>query len=125
MYLEINIPSNCHILQCKLVFFKQWTDRLGLRLNCDKCHVITFVRCRNPIHHSYSLNGRSLSRIFLYKDICVNLNPTLNYDHYINNTIGKTHKVMGYVKRNIKIFCSLKFSMHFISFWFVSTKNMA
>lgn len=39
---------------------------LGLTLNSDKCDVMTFTRCREPIFHSYHLNDYTIRLTILY-----------------------------------------------------------
>lgn len=69
---------------------------------------MTFARCRNPIHHNYTVNGISLNRVSTINTfVGIHLTLTLNYAHHNNISIGKALKVLGFIKRNTKIFYSL------------------
>lgn len=35
---------------------------------------------------------------FLYKDLSIYFNPSLNLEYYISYTVGKTLKVLGFLK---------------------------
>lgn len=78
---------------------------------------MSFSRQRSPIHHNYSLNGTSLNRVFLYKDLGIHYSPSLNFEHHINVTVGKALKVLGFIKRNTiqfssaRCLCTLYFSL--------------
>lgn len=49
IYLKIDDQKSCLTLQSELNMFFSWVEHLGLKLNIDKCHVMTFTRQRNPI----------------------------------------------------------------------------
>jgi hypothetical protein len=117
IFLKIDNLNQCHILQSELDIFASWAHSIGFSLNISKCHVMSFSRQRSPIHHNYSLNGTSLNRVFLYKDLGIHYSPSLNFEHHINVTVGKALKVLGFIKRNTNQFssarclCTLYFSL--------------
>jgi hypothetical protein len=117
IFLKIDSLNQCHILQSELDIFSSWVNSIGLNLNLSKCHVMSFSRQRSPIHHNYSLNGTTLNRVFLFKDLGIHYTPSLNFEHHINVTVGKALKVLGFIKRNTKQFsstrclCTLYFSL--------------
>jgi len=79
---------------------------LNLPLNLDKCHSMTFCRKRSPILHSYYLGSSLLLRVHLIKDLGFYLSPTLSFKHHLNVTIGKSLKILGFIKRNTTLFSS-------------------
>jgi hypothetical protein len=107
IFLKISFPSNCHKLQSDLNSFNTWTQAVGLTLNINKCHIMTFSRKRQPIFHPYLLSDTMLERVFAVKDLGFHLTPSLSFQNHINITIGKALKVLGFIKRNITNFTSI------------------
>lgn len=106
IYMKIDNHESCKTLQSQLNLFLSWVEHLGLMLNIDKCHIMTFTRQRNPISYPYSLNDIPLQRVSLFKDLGIYYTPSLNFDHHINATVSKALKVMGFIKRNTSMFKS-------------------
>jgi len=80
--------------------FYSWVERLGLKLNLDKCHIMTFTRKRQSITYPYSINDILLQRISLYNDLGIYYAPSLNFNHHINTTVSKALNVLGLIKHN-------------------------
>jgi hypothetical protein len=106
IFLKISSLSDCSQLQSDLDSFCKWTQRVGLTLNLNKCHFMSFSRKRIPLIHQYSLNGSPLKRVFDVKDLGFYFTPTLSFDDHINTTIGRSLKVLGFIKRNTRHFTS-------------------
>jgi len=68
---------------------------------------MSFSRKRVPLIHPYTLNGFPLKRVFEVKDLGFYLTPTLSFENHINITIGRALKVLGFIKRNTRLFTSI------------------
>jgi len=101
IFLKIDSLNQCHILQSELNISANWAHSIGVSLNKNKCHIMSFSRKRSPIHHNYSFNGTTLDCVFLYKDLGIHYIPSLNFEYHINVKVSKEI-----------FFCSL--SLHFI-----------
>lgn len=64
---------------------------------------MSFSRQYYPIHFNYFVNGTNLNHVFLYKDLCIHLTSSLNFEYHINFTIGIALKIQEFYKRNTKI----------------------
>jgi len=117
IFLKIDSPNKCQVLQSELNIFANCARSISLSLNTNKCQVMSFSINQCPIHHNYSLNGTILDCVFVYKDLGIYYTPSLNFEHHINVTVGKSLKVLGFIKRNTKQFstasclCTLYFSL--------------
>lgn len=107
IYSKITSLSDCIKLQSDLDSFCLWTQRIGLTLNLNKCHLMSFCRKRTLFVHPYSLNGSILERVSCVKDLGFFLTPTLSFEHHINITVGRALKVLGFIKRNTSLFTSV------------------
>lgn len=107
IYLKSNDISDSLTLQHQLDNFAQWVQRLSLTLNLDKCFIMSFSRRHNPALYSYHINNSPLKRVFIIKDLGMHFSPSLDFSHHINITACKALKVMGFIKRNTKMFSSL------------------
>lgn len=85
--IKIYLKSNdiCHYLslQHQLDEFALWVQRLGLSLNLAKCHIMTFSRQHEPSLYSYHINGCTLGRIFIIKDLGIHFSPSLDFNHHM------------------------------------------
>uniref|UniRef100_A0A2S2PFU5 RNA-directed DNA polymerase from mobile element jockey n=1 Tax=Schizaphis graminum TaxID=13262 RepID=A0A2S2PFU5_SCHGA len=89
IYSKITSISDCRQVQSDLDSFCLWTQRIGLTLNLNKCHSMTFHRKRMHIIFPYSLNGSPFERVSSVKDLGIYLTPSLSFEQHINITVGR------------------------------------
>lgn len=65
-FLKVDSTADQAVLQSESNLFSIWVDRLGLTLNLDKCHSITFTNySRSTANKTYFINGLSLTQKYL------------------------------------------------------------
>jgi len=68
---------------------------------------VWFVTFKNaPFYIQLYYNCTSLLRVHLIKDLGFYLSPTLSFKHHLNVTVGKSLKILGFIKRNTTLFTS-------------------
>jgi hypothetical protein len=65
---------------------------------------MSFYRKRTHFIHLYSLNGSTLKRVSIIKDLGFYITPTLSSEHHINITEARSLKVLGFLQHNTKTF---------------------
>jgi len=68
---------------------------------------MSFSRKFSPISHFYSLEGSLIIHVSIIKDLGIYLFPTLSFKFHINTMIGRSLKILGYIKRNTANFSSV------------------
>jgi len=79
---------------------------IGLSLNLN-LSVLSFSRSRNPIISPYTICGSELEWVSLIKYLGIYYSFNLSSEHHIDFTVGSTLKVLGFIKRNTKLFSSV------------------
>ena len=74
-----------------------WMDRWLLKLNVDKCKMVSYGR-NVLINASYNLKQSVLKEKTATTIWVLNLTP--NFDCHINEKINKTDSILGIIKRN-------------------------
>lgn len=75
-----------------------------LELNVGKCEIITFTRKRNFISYNYTLNGDTVPRVSLVRDLGVMLDYKLLYTSHFEYIAQKAYKMLGFLFRIVKSF---------------------
>lgn len=44
IYINVKTPNSSHLLQAKLYIFVSWVKELGVQLNNNNVHVLSFFR---------------------------------------------------------------------------------
>ncbi|KAF0751787.1 Reverse transcriptase domain-containing protein [Aphis craccivora] len=107
LFLKVDSTADQAILQRELNLFSTWVDRLGLVLNLDKCHSITFTKSRSSTNRTYSINGFPLKQVFQIKDLGILYASSLSFNQHIEAIVARALKVLGFIKRNTKHFTSV------------------
>ena len=107
LFLKVDSTADQAVLQSELNIFSNWVDRLGLVLNLDKCHSITFTKSRSSTKRTYSINGFQLKQVFQIKDLGILYTSTLSFNQHIDAIVARALKVLGFIKRNTKHFTSV------------------
>ena len=76
-----------------------WTADWGVNFNCDKCGVMQLGE-NNP-KYTYTINNTPLKETTSEKDLGLYVDPLLNFEDHINNTVNKARKISGLIIRTI------------------------
>ena len=83
----------------------QWSNQWLLRLNVDKCKVLS-IGLTNTTDLTYYLgdvsDGVELERTCSMKDFVVIIDSRLKFQDYIKDKINKASSMLGILRRNFK-----------------------
>ena len=71
---KVKSIRDCLTLLGELLEFIEWCAEIGLRMNVDKCKIITFHRSKKPIQFEYQVNGVKIERVYSICDLGLNFN---------------------------------------------------
>ena len=71
-----------------------------------KCQTLSITRSRKPLQPSYVLHGHTLENVSSAKYLGVTINNIVSWDSHISNTCSKANRVLGFLRRNLKISAS-------------------
>ena len=91
-------------MQIDLENFMKWCVDNQLYLNVDKCSVISFTRKRTTIDFEYMLDGVSLKRLQVVRDLGVLMDVKLSFSKHVESIIAKSYSMLGLVMRLCKDF---------------------
>ena len=98
IYRVINDNDDNELLQSDIDSISEWSLVNIMKLNTNKCSVMHFSRC-SPKLHSYVLNGSTLTKSNLTKDLGVYLDNKLSFKQHIEMTINSAQKILGFLIR--------------------------
>lgn len=108
VYSTVKSVEDCERLQSLLMVIHKWGELNRLRLNADKCQIISFSRARSKVLFDYSINGVALKRVDCVKDLGLHLDDKLDFQTHINHTISRCRIALSQVKRFAREFNDLK-----------------
>jgi len=83
----------------------QWSNQWLLRLNVDKCKVLS-IGLMNTSEFTYYLGEVNdqieLERTSSMKDLCVVIDCKLKFEDHIKQKINKAYSMLGILRRNFK-----------------------
>ena len=80
----------------------KWTTSRKLRLNADKCSVISFGNPKLPVSDlKLSIGGTELKIITKEKDLGIIVDDNLSFSDHAQNQASKAMKALNHLKRNI------------------------
>ena len=79
---------------------EKWSDRLILRFNADKCHVLTVGKIENIKHtHNYELFEKQLDHVFEV-DLGVTTDYELRFEERISKKVSNVNSIAGLIRRS-------------------------
>ena len=101
----IHSVADCVILQENIDRLQVFCANHQMQLNVQKCKVISFTKNTvRRIHHTYNINGVSLERVSVMKDLGVLLDSKLSESPHIDATFSSCIKLIGFIMRTGKDF---------------------
>lgn len=104
IYRVIREAMDCHLLQEDLKNFELYCKNNKLKLNIDKCYIISFTKKKNPLFYNYTLLGKPLTRVTQVRDLGVILDSKLSFIPHIESVLNKSYKNLGFILRISKPF---------------------
>ena len=97
---EIKSTVDCELLQEDLNRLVSWCTLNRLYLNIEKCSVMSFGLIKEKVVFDYSIQGISLERVCLVKDLGVWFDGDLRFDSHVNNKVNEAYRMLGFIKRS-------------------------
>lgn len=101
---QVRSITDCRNLQEDLDKISEWCVTNGMRLNLDKCKVITFSRLSEPLIYEYKLENHPLERVDEITDLGVLFDSRMTFDSHITRIVRKACKMWAFINRNTRNF---------------------
>ena len=90
-------------LQRDLDSLAQWENQWDMAFHPDKCEVLQVTSKRDKLSHTYKLHNQDLKVVASTKYLGVTLEENCKFDAHINATVNAGNKMLGFIRRNIKV----------------------
>ena len=90
-------------LQRDLDSLAQWENEWDMAFHPDKCEVLQVTSKRDKLSHTYKLHNQDLKVVASTKYLGVTLEENCKFDAHINATVNAGNKMLGFIRRNIKV----------------------
>lgn len=107
IFTKINSKTDCYRLQNDLLAIDEWCHRNRLRMNVNKCKVVTFTRKQHVIEVDYVLQGSVLERCSIVKDLGITFDSTLTFSHHVKQMVSAAYRTYGFIYRNCRDFSNV------------------
>jgi len=111
LFRYISGDNDSIALQSDLNSLKDWFKKWLLKLNINKCNVVSFSR--NAINaHQYSVDDIDLEHAQHIKDLGISFDVKLNFGLHISDKVSKANSILGItIKRNFRYLSKESFVM--------------
>ena len=99
LYRRVDGAADVSSLQTELDNLCEWSDRWKLKLNPEKCKVLTLTLRRKPVIGIYTIRGVVLERVQVMRDLGVFLDTKLTFGDHVEHTVRKANRALGLLMR--------------------------
>lgn len=100
LFMSIKSHQDCCVLQSDLNNLFEYCERNKLKLNINKCHVISFTKNKiNKITFDYNINNNQLNRVLNIMDLGVTFDVKLQFDIHFTNIVKRAFRMLGFLFR--------------------------
>ena len=96
--MRINSIADCEKLQSDINSVLNWCERWRLKLNSEKCQVITYSLKKQQIKFDYEIKSL-INRYDLVRDLGVSISSKFNFGIHIDQIVRSAFKMLGLLKR--------------------------
>ena len=100
-YRNIRNKNDQVILQSDLDTISSWAEKWLMKLNINKCSVLSITLKRNSIFHDYDILGAMLKRVTNHDHLGATISSDLNWLRHVKNFYSKASRTHGLVKRTL------------------------
>ena len=104
LFRHISTSQDSLFLQDDINKLSNWTDEWLIKLNINKCKVVSYGR---NIDRNYSdhINDVQLEQLDLIKDLGVDYDSQLKFHKHMDDKISQAYSFPGLIKRNFTYLC--------------------
>ena len=117
LFMSVKSLVDCHVLQHDVLRVVQWCSANNLSLNPLKTNILTFCRRRSIVHYDYIIDGVTIKRASVVKDLGVYLDNAFKFTAHVSFIVGRATRMLGIMCRItqqfknpasiIRLFCAL------------------
>ena len=114
IYTKVTCESDRQMLQDDINTVVDWTNTWLLKLNINKCKVLTVGTSDSQMHQQQvTRDGKTscLSNVKVEKDLGILVDSNLSFDMHIQDVVKKANRILGVIKRNFKFLDCTTFIM--------------
>ena len=101
IYRQICSRNDALMLQNDIKSLTDWSEKLSLKSNTSKCHVLTLGKLENIMYtQRYLLYEDELEHVFQEKDLGVIVDMELTFEEHISAKVNKANAIMGLIRRS-------------------------
>lgn len=98
MYREVATPTDALKLRGDLKRMAVWCTENELKLNIDKCFMMSLRRSNNHHINDYHIDGKMVARVDEIRDLGVIVDSRMNFISHIESSVAKARQMTGYIK---------------------------
>lgn len=102
IFTSVSTVQDCSRLQQCLSAIEAWCEHSRMKINAQKCHVISFHCSPRFIHFDYTLDSSTIGRVESINDLGVTLTFNLPPESHVNSIVSKANKVLGLLIRSAR-----------------------
>ena len=99
--------GDCEKIQRNLDKISRWCLLNKLSLNTQKCNVMSFTLKSSTIVFNYTLEGTTLERPDIFRDLGVIYDKKLSFSKHIETIVCEAYRSYGFIARNSRDFVDL------------------
>ncbi len=103
IYKHVSSLDDKDVLQQCVNNFMKWTDRWLVKVNVNKCKVMTFHnrhKVDEKIEPIYTMGQSQLECVDNIKDLGVTFDGKFKFTEHVNDKVNKAYGMLGIIKRN-------------------------
>lgn len=101
---KIETLEDCLILQNDINALLHWCNVNKIKLNADKCSVLTMTHKPVKLVHDYMIADTELKRVASKKDLGVIFDEKLSFHEHIDVVTRRAYQMLGFIFRSCKRF---------------------
>ena len=101
IFSHVKETDDCRKLQANLNNLYEWTKRWLLKLNIEKCYIMSAGRSCD-ISFDYVIDDKKIKRTDNMKDLGVTFDTKLKFDKHMDDKINIAYVMLATIKRNFK-----------------------
>jgi hypothetical protein len=87
--------------------FYNWSEKWLMKLNIDKCKIVSISKNDNANHYTYGFETNNgdfivLEHVKNIQDLGITIDAKLSFEAHIYDKIGRAYQMLGIINRNFK-----------------------
>ena len=100
---NVSSSADCRLLQEDILHLSDWSEKLKLHFNSNKCVLLRFCSKLPRVSYVYTISNMPIKCVDHHRDLGITMSANLQWSDHIKCISSRTYRFLGLIRRSFSM----------------------